>query len=46
MPITQMKQKLIHEKVSGNITGVAMDVLNELKPAVDKKDMNGCSGNA
>jgi len=29
--------KLIHEELSGKIIGVAMDVLNELKPGLDEK---------
>ena len=29
--------KLIHEKLSGNIIGIAMQVLNELKPCLDGK---------
>lgn len=29
--------KLIHEELSGKIIGVAMDVLNELKPSLDEK---------
>jgi hypothetical protein len=29
--------KLIHEKLSGNIIAVAMQVLNELKPGLDGK---------
>ena len=33
-----MKKKLIHEEVSGNITGVAVDVSNELKPGADEKN--------
>jgi len=28
---------LIHEKLSGEILGAAMDVLNELKPGLDEK---------
>ena len=29
--------KIIHEKLSGESIGVAMDVLNELKPGLDEK---------
>ena len=29
--------KLIHEELSGEIIGAAMDVLNELKPGLDEK---------
>jgi hypothetical protein len=29
--------KLIHEKLSGEIIGAAMDVLNEMKPGLDEK---------
>jgi len=29
--------KMIHEELSGKIIGVAMDVLNELKPGLDEK---------
>jgi len=29
--------KLIHEKLSGEIIGVAIDVLNEMKPGLDEK---------
>jgi GxxExxY protein len=29
--------KLIHEKLSGEMIGVAIDVLNEMKPGLDKK---------
>jgi GxxExxY protein len=32
-----MKKETIHEKLSGKIIGVAMDVLNELKPGLDEK---------
>jgi GxxExxY protein len=32
-----MKKEIIHEKLSGKIIGVAMDVLNELKPGLDEK---------
>ncbi len=32
-----MKRELIHEELSGKIIGVAMDVLNELKPGLDEK---------
>jgi GxxExxY protein len=32
-----MKKEIIHEKLSGQIIGVAMDVLNELKPCLDEK---------
>ena len=28
---------MIHEEVSGKIIGVAMEVLNELKPGLDEK---------
>jgi len=28
---------IIHEELSGKIIGVAMDVLNELKPGLDEK---------
>ena len=30
-------RKIIHEKLSGAIIGVAMEVLNELKPGLDEK---------
>jgi len=29
--------KLIHQKLSGTIIGIAMEVLNELKPGLDEK---------
>ena len=29
--------KLIHEELSGTVIGVAMEVLNELKPGLDEK---------
>jgi GxxExxY protein len=29
--------KMIHEELSGKIIGIAMDVLNELKPGLDEK---------
>jgi len=29
--------KIIHEELSGEIIGAAMDVLNELKPGLDEK---------
>lgn len=29
--------KLLHEKLSGEIIGAAMDILNELKPGLDEK---------
>ena len=32
-----MKKELIHEELSGKIIGVAMDILNELKPGLDEK---------
>ena len=32
-----MKNKLIHEKLSGEIIGAAMTVLNVLKPGLDEK---------
>jgi GxxExxY protein len=32
-----MKKEIIHEDLSGKIIGVAMDVLNELKPGLDEK---------
>jgi GxxExxY protein len=32
-----MKKELIHEELSGKIIGIAMDVLNELKPGLDEK---------
>lgn len=32
-----MKEKLIHEELSGIVIGTAMDVLNELKPGLDEK---------
>jgi GxxExxY protein len=35
--ITRMKEEIIHEELSGEIIGAAMDVLNELKPALDEK---------
>jgi hypothetical protein len=28
---------MIHEELSGKIIGIAMDVLNELKPGLDRK---------
>jgi GxxExxY protein len=34
--ISQMS-KLIHEELSGTIIGIAMEVLNELKPGLDEK---------
>jgi hypothetical protein len=33
--------KLIHEKLSGNIIAIAMQVLNELKPGLDGKQYGG-----
>jgi GxxExxY protein len=33
--MTRMR-KMIHEKLSGAIIGIAMDVLNELKPGLDE----------
>ena len=32
-----MKKEIIHEDLSGKVIGVAMDVLNELKPGLDEK---------
>jgi hypothetical protein len=32
-----MKQNLIHEKLSGEIIGAAIAVMNELKPGLDEK---------
>ena len=32
-----MKRDIIHEELSGKIIGVAMDILNELKPGLDEK---------
>ena len=32
-----MQKKIIHEQLSGEIIGAAMDVLNELKPGLDEK---------
>lgn len=32
-----MKKEIIHEELSGRIIGLAMDVLNELKPGLDEK---------
>jgi len=32
-----MEQKLIHEELSKDIIGAAMEVLNELKPGLDEK---------
>jgi GxxExxY protein len=32
-----MTEKIIHEELSGVIIGVAMEVLNELKPGLDEK---------
>jgi GxxExxY protein len=32
-----MKKELIHEELSGEIIGAAMDVLNELKPGLDER---------
>ena len=32
-----MKKEIIHEELSGIIIGIAMEVLNELKPGVDEK---------
>jgi PD-(D/E)XK nuclease superfamily len=29
--------RMIHEKLSGEIIGAAMEVLNELKPGLDEK---------
>jgi GxxExxY protein len=35
--ITRMERELIHEGLSGEIIGAAIDVLNELKPGPDEK---------
>src|SRR5437870_197237 len=35
--ITRMKKEIIHEELSGEIIGAAMDVLNELKPGLNEK---------
>ena len=32
-----MKEKLLHEELTGQIIGAAMTVLNELKPGLDEK---------
>jgi GxxExxY protein len=32
-----MKKELIHEELSGVIIGIAMEILNELKPGLDEK---------
>jgi GxxExxY protein len=32
-----MKEKLLHEELTGKIIGAAMTVLNELKPGLDEK---------
>jgi len=32
-----MMKEIIHEELSGKITGAAMDVLNDLKPGLDEK---------
>lgn len=32
-----MKKEIIHEELSGQIIGAAMEVLNELKPGLDEK---------
>ena len=32
-----MKKEIVHEELSGAIIGVAMEVLNELKPGLDEK---------
>jgi GxxExxY protein len=32
-----MRKKIIHDELSGDIIGAAMDVLNELKPGLDEK---------
>jgi GxxExxY protein len=32
-----LSQELLHEDVTGEIIGAAMDVLNELKPGLDEK---------
>jgi GxxExxY protein len=32
-----MKKEIIHEKLSGKIIGVAMEVLNTLKPGLDER---------
>lgn len=32
-----MEKKLIHEELSKDIIGAAMEVLNELKPGLDEK---------
>jgi hypothetical protein len=32
--------KLIHEELSGVIIGIAMEVLNELKPGLDERFMS------
>jgi GxxExxY protein len=35
--ITRIKKEVLHEELSGQIIGAAMDVLNELKPGLDEK---------
>src|SRR5438874_9549142 len=35
--MTRMKKEIIHEELSGEIIGAAMDVLNSLKPGLDEK---------
>jgi GxxExxY protein len=32
-----MKKEITHEELSGIIIGIAMEVLNELKPGLDEK---------
>ena len=35
--MTRIKKGILHEEVSGQIIGAAMEVLNELKPGLDEK---------
>src|SRR5436190_24009191 len=35
--MTRIKKGILHEEVSGQIIGAAMEVLNELRPGLDEK---------
>jgi GxxExxY protein len=35
--MTRISKRVLHEELSGQIIGAAMDVLNELKPGLDEK---------
>jgi len=35
-----MRKEIIHEELSGQIIGAAMEVLNELKPGLDEQFMS------